>query len=258
MIDRVILCVFRVSNHRVNPRSLVIRVLNSLWLPFSLVFWVINHRSLVISISFIIPVFWFFCFRIDNLGRDIIPSLRLLILGIIHHLLINPVFWLALLRILNLLRGEEVPVLSEASRCLFLAINLNNVCLIRLHNQGVYVCKLVVFTLDILLDEMLFTLVAENHVDLLGAVTADIRAKHNVILLFGFFIKLCSVETSREHLHVSTTAVDLLCMLDRKLNDQVLSLVIKNFIEICSESIEFSVLSSLQTLILVSISVPLP
>lgn len=49
-------------------------------------------------------------------------------------------------------------------------------------NEGVDVSGLVVLALDVLVDEVVLSLVVEDDVDLLGGVAADVGAEHNVVL----------------------------------------------------------------------------
>mmetsp|Transcript_25850 Transcript_25850/g.62266 ORF Transcript_25850/g.62266 Transcript_25850/m.62266 type:complete len:383 (+) Transcript_25850:82-1230(+) len=256
VVDSIVIRVIRVCNHWVNPRTLVIRVLNALCLPLSLVLRVINHGSFIFTIRLIIPIFRFLCFWIHDLSWNVVISFRLFVLRIVHHFIINPVFRLALVGILDLLRRKEVPIFLEASRGFLLAVNLDNIGVVRLDDKSVHVGQLVILTLDILIDKMLFALVGENHVNLLGAVSTDVRTEHDSVLFLGFLIECSSVKALWEDFHVSTSAVNLLCMFDRELDYKGLVGVVKDFIEVGCESVELGVLAGHQTLIFLFISIP--
>ena len=55
------------------------------------------------------------------------------------------------------------------------------VLVVRSDDEGVDVRELVILALDVLLDQMVLSLVVEDDVDALGAVAADVRTEHNVV-----------------------------------------------------------------------------
>merc|ERR1719245_688542 len=77
-----ILCfhIFGIINLRMYPWSLIIWIWNLFCLPFTLVIWIINLRCLPFTIFLIIPIIWFCRIWIRN------------------FFIINPIFWLTLLR----------------------------------------------------------------------------------------------------------------------------------------------------------------
>lgn len=50
------------------------------------------------------------------------------------------------------------------------------------NDEGVNVGEFVILALDVLLDQMVLSLVVEDDVDALGAVSANVGAEHNVVL----------------------------------------------------------------------------
>mmetsp|Transcript_16712 Transcript_16712/g.33787 ORF Transcript_16712/g.33787 Transcript_16712/m.33787 type:complete len:415 (+) Transcript_16712:148-1392(+) len=257
LVDGVIISVFRVRNHRMNPWALVVRVLDPLCLPRTLELRVVDHWGFVLAIGLVIPILWLLGLGVNDLCRNIIVALRFHVLWVVHHILINPVLWFALVRILDFLGWEEIPIIGEAASRLLLAVNLDNVSLVWLHNESVYMGELVVLALDIFLNQMLLALVSENNVNLLGAVSTDIRTEHDGILLFGFLIKGSTIETRRENLDVSASAVDFLRVLDGELDDKVFAGVVENLIEVRSQGVELGVLASLEALVLLFVAVPI-
>merc|ERR1719228_431660 len=94
------LVIFGIVNFRMDPWSLVFRVVNLSWFPF--------------TVHLIFPVLWFGSIRISNV-LWLLPIFRLDILRVINLCGVNPVVGLADLGILDLLRWEEVPVIGEGT-----------------------------------------------------------------------------------------------------------------------------------------------
>ncbi len=83
---------------------------------------------------------------------------------------------------------------------------------------------------NFLLRQQILSLVVENDVHLLRAVATDVWAKHDVVRTITMHVLL--VEITGEELDVSTTAVNLLLMLDGELDDEGLALVCEWLIEL--------------------------
>lgn len=85
------------------------------------ILWVGDHRWLPLAIEFIVPFLRLLGIRIDNVGRNVIITLRLLVFRVDDLLLINPVRRLGVSRVVSgLLR--EVPTVHNAARCLLFVI----------------------------------------------------------------------------------------------------------------------------------------
>lgn len=67
---------------------------------------------------------------------------------------------------LDLLGRQEVPVSLKLSRLDLLIVDEYLVGVVRLHNQGVQVGVNIILATDVLLDQMVLALIAENHVNL--------------------------------------------------------------------------------------------
>jgi len=81
--------------------------------------------------------------------------------------------------------------------------------------------------------------------DFLGAVAADVRAEHDVVLRVTMHVLL--VEVTGEHFDVATAAVDLLFMLHAELNHEILALIAERLVELCRDCVEPRILCCLQT-----------
>uniref|UniRef100_A0A2M4DHF4 Putative secreted protein n=1 Tax=Anopheles darlingi TaxID=43151 RepID=A0A2M4DHF4_ANODA len=205
-----------------HPHALVGRVVDLLRLPLALVLGVVDHRWLPLSVHLIIPIVGLGSIRV----RDVlwfVPVLRLGIVRIGNGCTVVPVFRLLRLRILDLLRWQEVPVFLQATRLHLLVIDQHFVRVVRAHDERVEVREHVVLAADILVDQMILALVAEDHVHLLGARTADVRSEHEQVRRFT--VQILLVYGAIEHLQVSATAVDVLLVLDRELHDERVILV---------------------------------
>lgn len=96
---------------------------------------------------------------------------------------------------------------------------------------------------DVFFYEQIFALVVEDYVDFLGAWTADIWAKHDVVWTVSMHAWL--VDFAAEDFGIATTAVDVLFMLHCELNDQGLALVVEGLLEFGRNSVESGILGSL-------------
>jgi len=88
----------------------------------------------------------------------------------------------------------------------------------------------VIFAADVFADQVVLAIVAEDHVDLLGAGTADVRAEHDLVRRLAVHVGL--VQGAVEQLHIAAAAVDVLLVLHGELHHEGLALV--------GEAIEFA------------------
>jgi hypothetical protein len=102
----------------------------------------------------------------------------------------------------------------------------------------------VVFAANFLVDEVVFALVAEDDVHLLGSRTANVGAKHDFVR--GLTVHLCGLQLAVKNLGVTTAAVNVLLVLDGELDDQGLVFGAER-LEFARECIETSVFRGLQT-----------
>mmetsp|Transcript_59793 Transcript_59793/g.177199 ORF Transcript_59793/g.177199 Transcript_59793/m.177199 type:complete len:257 (-) Transcript_59793:709-1479(-) len=109
----IIIFVVGVVNDGVFPLTLVVRVGDPIRPPLTSVLRVVKHWGLPLTIILVIPILGLLRFRVRDLLSDVIISLRLLVLRVVHLSLINPVIWLGLIGILNCLGQEEVKLVLE-------------------------------------------------------------------------------------------------------------------------------------------------
>jgi len=102
----------------------------------------------------------------------------------------------------------------------------------------------VILAPNLLVNEVVLALVAEDHMNLLGARTANVGAKHNFI--GGVAVHLCWLKFAVKDLGVATTTVNVLLVLDRELDDQGLALVAEG-LELAGEGVEASIFRGLKT-----------
>lgn len=145
---------------------------------------------------------------------------------------------------LDLFRSQEVPVSFQRSRLHLLIVDEDFVGVIGLHDQGVEMGVDVIFATDVLVDQQILSLVAEDDVHLLGAGPADVRAEHD--LIGGLAVHVLLLQLAVKHLHVSATAVNVLLVLHGELHHQGLA-GIGESIELSGESVETRIFRSLQT-----------
>lgn len=199
-------------------------------------------------------------------------DLRLGVGGIVDLGSVVPVAGFLGLRVLDLLGGQHVPVVLQGAGLHLLVVDPHLIRLVWIQDQRVQVGELVVLergdrdglknqrgtfchrgnsgkrylALNVLLDEVVLALVVEDHVNLLGAVSTDVRpwrdrshyepppglrassgptglTEHDVILRVPVHVAL--VQVRGEDLDVAASAVDLLLVLDGELDDQGLPLV---------------------------------
>mmetsp|Transcript_23844 Transcript_23844/g.48278 ORF Transcript_23844/g.48278 Transcript_23844/m.48278 type:complete len:319 (-) Transcript_23844:72-1028(-) len=248
----VVICVLRIGNLGVLPPPLVLWVGDHLGRPRSIVLRVVHHRRLPLAIILIIPVIRLRCIRVGDLLRDVVISLRFHILRINDLPLINPVIGLGLLRILDLLGGEEVELVLELARADRLVVDKDLESVVGTDNKGVEVGELVILTRNLLLDEEVVSLllIVEDGVGLLVRATADVGTEHDSVFCVTSELGACEGIASGEKLDVCTSAVDALLMLHRVLDDEVLAVRgVEHLVHLGRDAKESSVRAGLNALV---------
>lgn len=103
-----------------------------------LVFWVVDHWWFPFAIHLIIPVFWFLGLWVWNV-LGLVPVLWLRVLWVVKLLPVVPILRLLRVGILDLLGGQEVPVVIELSTLLLLVVDLDFVRVVGTDDQSVEV-----------------------------------------------------------------------------------------------------------------------
>ena len=119
------------------------------------------------------------CVSVWNLLWDVIISRWLSVFWIWNVLFVIPVLRLLSTWILNLLCWEKIPVRVKATSLLLNIINQNTVSSIWTEDEGVHVSKLISLTWDLLLDQMVGSIVSKDSMYFLSAVATNIWPKHN-------------------------------------------------------------------------------
>ncbi len=101
---------------------------------------------------------------------------------------------------------------------------------------------------------MILSLVAEDDMNLLSSRSTDIRTKHNIVRRLSMHVLL--VHTTIKELDISTSAVNVLLVLHRELDDQRLVLVGDRGV-LGRDGVELGILRGLETLVLLLVSVEL-
>merc|ERR1739838_194621 len=218
-----------VVNLGVNPGSLVCGVGDLLGLPF--------------AVHLVIPIFRFDGVLVGNVF-GLLPILGFDIGFIGDGFIIIPVFGFGCLGVLDGLGGEEVPVLIQTARFDLLVIDENLVFVVGCEDEGVEMGEDVILAADILLDEVVLPLVAEDYVHFLGAGSADIGTEHDLVGRLSVHLSL--VKVAAKHLQVPAAAVDVLLVLHGELDHEGRVLV-RNGVELGRHSVETGVLGSLET-----------
>jgi hypothetical protein len=91
---------------------------------------------------------------------------------------------------------------------------------------------------------MVFPLVVEDDVNLLGAWSADVGSEHEEV--WSVAVHLFGLKGAVKQLHVAPTAVNILLVLHTELNHQRL-LLIRKLVELCRQRVEVSVLGRLDS-----------
>merc|ERR1739838_246863 len=232
-----------VVNLGVNPGSFVGGVGDLFGLPFALVVGVIDERVLPFAVHLVIPIFGFDGVLVGNVF-GLLPILGFDIGFIGDGLIIIPVFGFGCLGVLDGLGGEEVPVLIQTARFDLLVIDENLVFVVGREDEGVEMGEDVILAADILLDEVVLPLVAEDYVHFLGAGSADIGTEHDLVGRLSVHLSL--VKVAAKHLQVPAAAVDVLLVLHGELDHEGRVLV-RNGVELGRHSVETGVLGSLET-----------
>lgn len=128
----------------------------------------------------------------------------------------------------DLLRRQERPVFFEAARFLLLSVDLDSVSSIGVDDESVQVRKSVRFALGFLLPQEVGALVVEDEVDTLVG-TANIGTSHDGV--FSFTVEVLGIVSRREELDVASTAVNVLTVLDRELENKVLAFSVEDFLQ---------------------------
>ena len=213
VVDGGVLDVLRVGNLWVNPLALVFWVVDSLGRPVASVFWVVNGWGLPLAVHLFVPVFWLFGLWVNNLLLGD-PVVWLGVFWIVNLGFVHPVVWLGHFWVLDLLRLQEVKVFVEGAGFGLFAVNGNFVSVVRGEGELVQVRVDVVLGGDRLLVLDVLAVVVHDDVDLSCAWAANIRSKHQVV---RFHVGGGEVGLGWEDLHVATTAVNVLFVLDTEL-----------------------------------------
>jgi hypothetical protein len=237
----------------VNPWALVSGVGDHLGAPGTLVFGVGDLRGLPFAIELIVPIVRLVGFRIRDGGGDGVPVGGFHIFGIGDLSSINPVGRLGLAGILDLLGGEEAPVIIVASGDL-LVVDENLVGLIGLNDESIDVVILVSLARDGLGDHEVLTPVVEDDVHSTSGGSTDIWTEHDGI--WRVTVEVGLIKTGRKQLDVSSTAINVLLLLDGVLEDEGLTMSGGNgLVQLGGNLVEAGVIICLETLILLGIAV---
>merc|ERR1719506_2859854 len=229
--------ILRIVNLLDLPETLVGRIGDSLDRPLSFVIWIVLHWSLPFTILLIIPVIWFLSFRINN------------------ALLGDPVVRLLVLRVVHLLRLEDLPVVSDRTLVDLLPVNLHADCVVRFHHKSVEVrgTVIVLLVLEVGLLQDILAIIVEDEVRSLS-VPALVWTKHDVV---GSWVpKLGLVLHLWADFHIATTALDILLILGLVLDVELLALIAEGR-EGSRGTEELGVLSRLDSCVLLLILEPL-
>ena len=208
--------IFGIIDFWMHPGSLVVRVINLLGLPLTLVLGIVDHGGLPLSVHFIIPILWFGGIGVrDMLGLLPVFSPRD---RQSWHYQINPIFRLFLFGVLDLLGWEEVPVVCKTSTLGLLVINENLIGAIGVEDKGVEMGEDIILTSIVLFDEMVLPLVLENDMNLLGSRSTKVRSKHHIIGRISVHVGL--FEVAVKELDISTSTVNVLFVFNCELDHQ--------------------------------------
>mmetsp|Transcript_35660 Transcript_35660/g.40505 ORF Transcript_35660/g.40505 Transcript_35660/m.40505 type:complete len:346 (+) Transcript_35660:1222-2259(+) len=244
--------IFGIRNLRLHPGTLVVRVLDLLGLPLSLIFRVLHARGNPFSVFFIIPVVGFRSIRISDLFRDIIPSFRFFVFGIINEFLIDPIGGFFGIGVRDGFGSQKGPVIFQATLSDHFVVQQGLIGVVRLDNQSVQMGQLIKSRSGLLFTIQILSVVIENDMHLLVATT-NIRTKHDVVL--GFTGEGRLIEAGRSHLNVATSTVNLLLVLDGVLDDQVFTFV-GELIKLGGQVVKFGIGRGLDTHVAIDVSVP--
>mmetsp|Transcript_18200 Transcript_18200/g.43078 ORF Transcript_18200/g.43078 Transcript_18200/m.43078 type:complete len:218 (-) Transcript_18200:307-960(-) len=207
------------------PRSLVVRIVDHLGLPRPLEVRIVDHGRLPFAVVLVVPVVGLLGIGVGNFLRDVVVSIGLLVVRVGNSLLVHPVVGLGLVRVLDLLGGEEVELVLELAIAHGLVVDEDLEGVVGPDDEGVQVGELVVLDLDLVLHEEVVVLlvVVEDGVGLLVGRAADVGTEHDGV--GGIASELLGGEllAAGQELDVRAAAVDLLLVLDGELEDEVLA-----------------------------------
>mmetsp|Transcript_16328 Transcript_16328/g.44916 ORF Transcript_16328/g.44916 Transcript_16328/m.44916 type:complete len:459 (+) Transcript_16328:126-1502(+) len=252
LVHVIVILVVRVGDLGVDPLTLVVWVVNHLWLPFTLVFRVVNHGSFPFAIILIIPVIRLGCVGIRKFLGNVVVSVRLDVFRIRNLGFVNPVLRLLGLRILDFLWFQEIEFFLKFSFANRFAIGENFKSVVGRHDESVEVGKIVGFGGNFLLDQevVLLFMTPEDNVSLFVGTSTDIRSKHDRVFSVSAKTGRVKVLAARKKLEVSTTTVQILFMLDRVLDHKRLVTLMFEFLgQRSREAVKSGVFASLDTLV---------
>mmetsp|Transcript_1005 Transcript_1005/g.3206 ORF Transcript_1005/g.3206 Transcript_1005/m.3206 type:complete len:338 (-) Transcript_1005:359-1372(-) len=178
---RVVLCVRDLARR---PLALVCRVGDALGGPRALVLGVGHARRLPLAVVLVVPVVGLGRLRINNLLRDVVIAVGLVVVGVVDHLLVNPVRRLGHRRVLNLLGRQQVELVDEVAAPLALAVDQHLERAVGEEVEGVDVRELVALARHLLADQVVLLRVPQDEVRALR-VPANVRAEHHVVYVLA-------------------------------------------------------------------------
>ena len=133
------------------------------------------------TVLVVVPVVGLGGLGVGQLGGDVVPARRLDVLGVGHLRRVDPVGGLGRGGVLDLLGLQEVKVVAQRARLDLGAVNLHLVRVVGLDDERVAVRLLVRLALDRLLrlQVVLLRLAVEDHVRLARRVAALVRPEHD-------------------------------------------------------------------------------
>merc|ERR1712051_1130286 len=114
LVHGIVINELRVSDLLRLPDTLVGRIGDALDIPITLVGWIVLHGRLPLAILLVIPIVWLLRLVIDD-PLLISPIIGLLVLGVVHYGVVHPIRWLFVIRIRDLLGGQQLPILLQGS-----------------------------------------------------------------------------------------------------------------------------------------------
>jgi hypothetical protein len=130
----------------VDPRTLVVRIVDHFGCPWTLVVRVINHGRFPFTIIFIVPVIRLLSIRIRNFRRNIVVSLRFDIVRIGNFGSIDPISWLGCIGVFDFFWFEEGKFILEVSGSYRFVIDKDFKGVIWTNNKGIKVREYILFT----------------------------------------------------------------------------------------------------------------
>mmetsp|Transcript_959 Transcript_959/g.2191 ORF Transcript_959/g.2191 Transcript_959/m.2191 type:complete len:297 (-) Transcript_959:202-1092(-) len=243
------------------PLALVFWIVNQFWCPFSFVVGVFNHWCLPFTIVFIVPVvglngIWLRYF----FHTVLVPIVGLFVLGIDNFGIIDPVFGLFDLGILDCLGFvRKVKILGEITRFHQLSVDKDFESVGGVDNQCIEVCKIIIFHANCFLDEKVFVLfkVVQNDVCFFVGRSAQIGAEHDGIGRIASKGGTVEFISTGKKFEVGTTAFQVLFVLYGILHHKGLVTAHKGFVELGGKTEKSSVSDGFDTLVvLVTVKIP--